>query len=122
MDLLSINHVSFSVDDIEKACEFYGGVPRLERMERPNLSIDGAWYRLGKFEIHIIVPPADQDVGSKPPKANGLANHVAFRVGDLERLKAELKSLSIPYTGSPNGLKQVFVQDPSGNVLEFNEG
>ena len=113
-----LHHVSLSVRDIEKAREFYGGLLGLPEIERPDLPFPGAWYRLGGTEIHLIVPSADADVGSPPGGLNPMAYHSAFAIEDYEAVRGQLKARGLQLLESPR-MKQLWVRDPDGNVLEF---
>jgi len=49
--------------------------------------------------------------------------HVALRVGSLDELRAFLEERAIPVTGTFEfgSLRALFVRDPDGTVIEFDE-
>ena len=115
-----LDHVSLSVDDFESVRPFYEEILGLERDEsRPGFGIPGAWYVLGASQIHIIQKPDGVDVGAKAPKLTPVAAHVALRIDDYDEALAYLKSkgLEVLETSADNG--QLWVNDPSGNVIEL---
>ena len=114
-----VHHVSFRVDELAPALDFYVGLLGCEPIERPSLGVPGAWLRLGDLQVHLIQVAADASTGSPPNTANPMACHVAFHVGDMDLLLERLRSAGLePVHGHPD-LPQCFVQDPSGNVIEL---
>lgn len=119
----TVHHVSFRVDDLEAALDFYVGVLGCEVLERPPMlgGRDGAWLKAGDTEVHLIVRPAGEDVGRPPTEFTAQANHVAFRVADLDAAAERFDELGIAYRWG-KAVRQLLVRDPSGNVLEFQPG
>jgi len=115
----SVNHVSFAVDDLEASLHFYQEVLGLSPIARPDFGIPGAWLEVGGTQVHLIQTPEGVDVGSGPGRTLPLANHTAFQVDDYTRALEHLKShgLEVMETNPEQG--QLFVSDPSGNVIEF---
>jgi catechol 2,3-dioxygenase-like lactoylglutathione lyase family enzyme len=58
LDIAGIHHVSINVTDLGRARRFYSEVLGLEEIARPAFDFDGAWYRLGDRQLHLIVHPA----------------------------------------------------------------
>lgn len=115
----AIHHVSFRVDDLEASLEFYRDLLGCEPRPRPDVGFPGAWLRKGDLEVHLLQWPLSDEVGSPPPKAISKANHVAFEVGDLDGFRRTLEERGYDITVSPFSTRQIWVQDPSGNVIEF---
>lgn len=114
-----VHHVSFRVDDVAAALEFYVRLLGCTPIDRPDLGVPGAWLQLGDLQVHLIQCPASAETGTPPAVANPMACHVAFQVDDIELLRARLRRAGIePVHGHPD-LPQCFVQDPSGNVIEL---
>ena len=114
-----LHHASFPVTDIARARRFYGEVLGLQEIERPEFPFDGAWYRAGQCEVHLIVPMEGLDLGKAPAEINPFAVHTAFAIDDYDAAVSRVKSAGIEVleTGVENG--QFWVQDPDGNVIEF---
>lgn len=117
MRILELNHVAIHVQDVEKSCEFYANVLRLERMPRPAFDFPGAWFRLGSHqELHII--------GNRqaPVVSHNRGNHFALQADDLKPWVEHFTRLGIEMRGPvrrPDGATQVFVRDVDGHVIEL---
>ena len=116
----AVHHVSFSVDDLEAACGFYEGVLGLERIARPDFGgLPGAWLQTGATQIHLIQKPPGSDTGAPPSKTSPLANHCAFSVEDYEKTRDHLVASGLDVLETNPDAGQMWVSDPSGNVIEF---
>jgi glyoxylase I family protein len=113
--------VSFLVRDLDGALSFYCDVLGCEPLPRPDLGFPGAWLQLGGAQVHLITPMDDVDPGTAPETPSGFANHVAFRIDDHDAVLARLRGLGLDAREGTVGIKQIFVQDPAGNVLELIE-
>ncbi len=114
-----LHHASFTVRDIKAARRFYGGILGLEEIERPAMGIDGAWYRVGDSQVHLIVAPDGVDVGTHPPQLNPLARHTAFAIDDYVKVRDALRAKGIEVLETNLKVGQMWVRDPDGNILEF---
>lgn len=117
MTVLELNHVAIHVSDVERSCEFYSNVLRLQRIPRPAFDFPGAWFRLGTGqELHII---GGRDT---PVNSRHRGNHFALRADDLEGWRAHLAELGLILRGPvkrPDGATQLFTSDPDGHVIEL---
>ncbi len=113
------HHISLAVDDVEAARHFYGEVLGLSEIERPDFGFPGAWLQAGSVQLHIIGRPPSVDVGSPPPNATPLANHIAFEIEDYEGVKARLEECGYEVMGLGESVGQMFTRDPHGNMIEF---
>jgi len=112
---VDLHHVSIGVGNVAAAVEFYGHLGITPLATRPNFGFDGAWLQAGERQIHLI------ETTVVPP---GATNHLALRVADLEACLAELATHGVTgrrSTYTPGAGHQVFLQDPSGNVVELNQ-
>jgi glyoxylase I family protein len=111
---MGVHHVSINVDDVATAVAFYTGVLGLERRDdRPDFGFDGAWLNAGAQQLHLIA-------GAVP---NGVGQHFALRVADLDAAIDELRTQGITVSdASPVGTgRQAFVTDPAGNLVELHQ-
>ena len=115
----AVHHASFSVAELAPALHFYCDVLGLEPIERPDFGVPGAWLQTGATQIHLIVTPKGADVGTPPPKPIPLANHVAFAIDDYERVRDHLSANGLEVMETNPDVGQMWVADPSGNVIEF---
>jgi catechol 2,3-dioxygenase-like lactoylglutathione lyase family enzyme len=113
------HHVSFSVAELPRSRHFYESILGLDEIPRPAMGLDGAWYRAGDGEIHLIVRPPGVDVGAPPPRTTPLANHVALAIEDYDEAVAYLRGEGFEpiEAGRANG--QLWIADPDGNVIEL---
>lgn len=121
-----VEHVGIMTKDIEKSIQFYETLLGFKkRMEINNgekelvfLTHDG----LPGFEIELI-----RDVQPTTSySANGLVNHLAFVVDDMEQVISTFKESGVVFvTDEPkrgiNGRKTIRFQGPSGEILQLVE-
>ena len=121
MKLTALLHASILVRDVAAARAFYEGVLGLSpSTQRLNLDFPGVWYEFGAQQIHLLA------LASGPQPINhehgGRDRHIALAVDDIDALKVQLDTASVPYTLSRSGRRALFCRDPDGNALEFIEG
>ena len=125
---MQIQHVGLVVADLERSRRFYVEALGLEEVPRPpNFTFDGAWFRFGGTEIHLLAEAhttggtGQPDAG--PGAARGMTHHLAFEVDDVEAACERLARHDVALEGGPmprgDGFVQVFFRDPDGYVLEF---
>jgi catechol 2,3-dioxygenase-like lactoylglutathione lyase family enzyme len=119
--IVRVQHEGLVTRDAEKSRDFYVTVLGLHPLPRPKLSSHGYWLGTeGCYpQLHIIqsdspVPGADAPI--KPT-----ARHTCFEVVDYDALKALFVREGIPYVENeqPGGRRQMLINDPDGNTLEF---
>jgi len=117
----TVHHVSFRVDDLDQALRFYQEVLGCRRLDRPDglPGGRGAWLQAGMTQVHLTEVPVDKSTGSPPSRINPVACHVAFHTDDLDAAEASLLERGFVVYRGEFGVKQIFVQDPSGNIIEF---
>jgi catechol 2,3-dioxygenase-like lactoylglutathione lyase family enzyme len=78
----------------------------------------GIWYSLGgDLQLHIIVRPAveREKIVARYP-------HFALWTDDADATARAIERLGLPcrdVVSGPTGLRQIFVKDPDGNMVEF---
>lgn len=131
MAMLTVDHVSIVVTDLDRSVAFYQDLFELERRERPPFTIPGAWLACGTLQIHLVLN-ANGTFRSQPGIDNGDV-HFAFRTDDfdavLDRLVAKgfdehaeedaPNRLMVLRTGLA-GFPQVYLRDPDRNIVEIN--
>jgi catechol 2,3-dioxygenase-like lactoylglutathione lyase family enzyme len=127
---MRIQHVGLVVSDLDRSRRFYSEALELEEVPRPsNFVFDGAWFRFGGTELHLLSDehatggPGQPDPGAGV--ASGMTHHLAFQVDDLDGACARLAEHGVELAGGPmprgDGYIQVFFRDPDGHVLELFE-
>jgi catechol 2,3-dioxygenase-like lactoylglutathione lyase family enzyme len=114
--IIGVHHVAIQVDDVDAARVFYSEVLGLTEIERPDFPVGGAWFRLGRQELHLGA--ADGHVAPE-------RQHFAVHVADLDATVAAIEAhgVSVRKTGLtfPGAGYQAFLRDPSGNLIELNQ-
>ena len=114
MSVLGVHHVSINVADVPAALGFY--VDRLglvQRTDRPDFGIGGAWLDAGDQQVHLIEAAVAEDRGQ----------HLALWVADLDATVTELRAAGMTI-GDPSPVgtgRQAFLHDPSGNLVELHQ-
>jgi catechol 2,3-dioxygenase-like lactoylglutathione lyase family enzyme len=125
---MRIQHVGLVVADLGRSRRFYAEALGLEEVSRPpNFTFDGAWFRFGGTEIHLLSDAhATGGAGQPDPglgAAKGMTQHLAFEVEDVDAACERLARNGVQLEGGPmprgDGFVQVFFRDPDGYVLEF---
>ncbi len=116
MLLADIHHVSLNVTDTERALGFYRDVLGMQSLPRPAFAFGGAWLGVGAGrQVHLIEAEVPPDRGQ----------HVAFQVESVDDTIGALRDAGVEVGDArevgDTGLRQTFVHDPDGNLIEFTE-
>ena len=120
MTVDGIHHVAIGVTDLERARRFYADGLALEEIPRPAFDFDGAWFRAGPQQIHLIVRP---EVAPRGGTLETRGAHLALRVRSYRETLDHLRALGIPSLDRPRNKTpwpQIYVSDPDGNVIELS--
>ena len=118
MPAIRINHVSVHVTDMDESVCFYTDVLGMERIPSPNFEMPVEWLRLGDQQLHLF------DRATPAPQYH----HLALDVDDFEAVYQraqelgtfDRETLSPDVRELPNGSVQMYLRDPSGNLVEIN--
>ena len=124
-DVPSINHLALYVFDLPKSAAFYKEVLQLPEIPEPFKDGRHVWLRLGSHaQLHLIQGAASIVERDKN-------THLAFHVKDMQKFAAHLNQLNVRYgswqgedrktTPRPDGITQVYLQDPDGYWVEVND-
>ena len=119
-----LNHIALYVVDLQKSADFYKQALLLPELPEPCKDGKHVWLRIGPHsQLHIIQGNKVQD--------HDINTHLAFSVKNLTKFRAHLDQLAIRYgswkgearqtTPRPDGVQQVYLQDPDGFWLEVND-
>ena len=114
---MRIQHVNIMVEDLAAADTFYSEVLGLERLPTPELGFPAQFYAFaGDQELHV-----NQLDDGRPERA-----HYCLRVDSFSEVFRRMRDhgvLEIDTWGKvrrlPTGTMQLFVRDPSGNLIEL---
>lgn len=134
---LRLNHYSIRTHDLESCRRFYVEALGLVVGPRPDFPFPGLWLYAGdtgvwaNAVVHVIGIDRDDPTGllgylgerAAGRHGSGALDHVAFFATGLAERRAVLQRLGIALrerTVPGLGLHQLFVDDPSGIVVELN--
>ena len=121
----TVSHVALYVYDLQKSIQFYQNVLGLKQISEPFHDGKHVWLRMGPHsQLHIIQGAAKVEPHDKN-------SHLAFQVKNLAKFMAHLDKMGTPYgswtgepkqsTSRPDGVKQVYLQDPDNFWVEVND-
>jgi lactoylglutathione lyase len=121
---MELDHIAIYVTDMARSEAFYEHVLGFERIPEPFHDGVHTWFRVGPHLSLHVVGIASQ--GATHP----IANHIAFRSRSLDAVMARLDAQGVVYRSfngeakvnvRPDGIRQIYFQDPDGYWLEVNE-
>jgi catechol 2,3-dioxygenase-like lactoylglutathione lyase family enzyme len=121
---LSFNHMALSVTDVNVSAEFYTKVLNLKIIPLPPEVENVKWMSLGDGkELHLLSIFKDDIKTNK-------AIHLALSTVNFDAFVQKLTAMNIEYSDfpgkineinvRPDGIRQVFFQDPDGYWIEVN--
>lgn len=116
--LQRINHVTLIVGNLEEACRFYEEEFNLEPLPAFKFDYPAQFYRLNdEQQLHLTEWEDDYS----------FRGHACFQVDDFNTIFRRMREqgrIDIKPWGKvrrlPDGAMQMFVRDPSGNLLEIS--
>jgi lactoylglutathione lyase len=116
---LNINHVALIVTNLEDACLFYERELGLEPISAYLFDYPTAFFKINDYQqLHLTEWPDDR------PSFRG---HVCMQVDDINAIFWRMKELGVIDVSPwgkvrrlPDGPIQMFVRDPSGNLVELS--
>ena len=119
------DHSTVYVRDLQKSADFYEKVLGLERIPEPFKDGRHVWFRIGPHDqLHVVS-------GATEAMKHDVNVHLAFRVVSFDDFISHLDQMAIKYRKSirdeskgtsvrPDGVHQVYFQDPDGYWIEVN--
>ena len=131
IEITDINHVSIVVKDVAASKKFYCDILGMEEVARPHtFNFDGAWFRKGQAELHLIqLNDASQPPGDTPSQPTehadiARARHIGFAVTDIDEAIRVLGRHNIEIVLGPrprgDGAVQTYCFDPDGHLVEIH--
>ena len=122
----TMDHFAINVRQLDKAVDWYQKVFHLKEIYDGTEQDHIRWFDLGhNQELHIIEV---EDLKLDIPKGV----HLALTTADLDRFIVQLDGMEIDYydwpgtkaakSVRPDGIEQVYIQDPDGYWVEINNG
>jgi len=118
MRAIGLNHASIVANDLHESVAFYKHVFGLEPVATPNFGFPVQWLQVGGLQLHLFERP------DEPPTYH----HLAFTVDDFEGMYERAREAGLFDTVTfghhlnelPNGIAQLYLRDPAGNLVEIN--
>ncbi len=115
LDIVGVHHITLVARNLDRSRSFYEKFLGLHPIPRPRYDFEGAWYRCGSVEIHLLVAEEHPDPSRR---------HIALEVSDFKRVIKSLDGEWVHVVGGPgirphDGNRFVFLQDPDGNLIEI---
>lgn len=116
MRAIRLNHVSIRAANLDESVRFYSELFGMEKIPTPNFGAPLQWLRIGDLQLHLFArdTPTPQ------------FEHIALEVDDFTAVYHKAKELGIFDTRHghhlfeiPGGCVQLYLKDPSGNLLEI---
>ena len=120
-----VNHIAFSVSQLERSYVFYHDVIGLDTIPEPFHDGRHIWFAVSEHaHLHIIQNPPPIVVPTKN-------THLCFSVPDVQALVTILQKKKIAFEDWPgkpstittrvDGIHQIYLQDPDGYWIEVND-
>ncbi len=142
MTVKALEHITIRCTQLSRTRDFYCRMIGLTDGERPAFPFRGHWLYLGDVPVVHLVEAADHggvwsgdggrpglavleqaDPGMSGPEKTGALDHIAFHGEDFDAMRASLVAANVSFRERivPGGrLKQLFVPDPEGVLVEIN--
>ena len=119
------DHIALYVKDLNKSANFYKNVMQLKEIPEPFHDGKHVWLRTGAHsQLHLIQ-------GAAEITEHDINSHFAYSVNNLETFTRHLDQMKIKYGNwkqdskapqvRPDGVKQVYLQDPDNFWIEVND-
>lgn len=119
------DHDALQVKNLERSANFYKDIMKLKEIENGGLGSHIRWFQLNNsVQIHLI--ESEETIQKK----KGI--HMAFNTEKLEEFMDFLISKNVHFENwpgeknttndRPDGVKQIYFQDPDGYWIEVNDG
>lgn len=120
-----LNHATIYVVDLQKSAQFYKQVMQLQEIPEPFHDNHHVWLKMADHsELHVVS-------GAAQHIPHDINIHMAFSVPSVEEFAKHLDSANLKYGNwaqtskepqvRPDGIKQIYFQDPDGYWIEVND-
>ena len=114
-------HTSILAKDLEESVAFYEEIFGMERIPSPNFTTPVEWLRVGDLTLHLF----KRDIEAAD------FYHIGLHVDDFESVYQAVDERGIATTFDPDtaepvvyelpeGAVQLYINDPTGNLVEVN--
>jgi lactoylglutathione lyase len=119
------NHTTIYVLDLEKSAAFYENVIGIAKIADPFKDGKHVWFRMGEHnQLHVVK-------GAAAVMPHDINIHLSFSVASLPNFMKHLDQMNVKYGNwnqdskqiqlRPDGVHQIYFQDPEGYWIEVND-
>lgn len=119
------NHTTVYIVNLDKSTDFYKNVMMLQQIDEPFKDSRHNWFKIGEHsQLHVVS-------GAKAVVPHDINIHLSFSVASLDDFMKHLDSMQVKYGNwkgdskspqlRPDGIKQIYFQDPDGYWIEVND-
>ncbi|HZE84876.1 MAG TPA: VOC family protein [Puia sp.] len=119
------SHTTIFVTDLQRSGDFYEKTIQLKKIAEPFHDGKHIWFAIGDHaQLHVVS-------GAKEDIPHDINIHLAFSVPSVEAFSKHLDEAGVRYGNwaatskapqlRPDGVKQVYLQDPDGYWIEIND-
>ncbi|KAF0240397.1 MAG: VOC family protein [Sediminibacterium sp.] len=126
-----INHVAITVSNLPATVRFYTDILGIDTIANPFNDGKHVWLGIGTNAALHIIDQTLLPAGAPSKMTYSKGNHLCFSVASVDAIMTLLKKNAISwedYPGKkgsfnlrPDGVKQIWFQDPEGNWIEIND-
>jgi len=120
-----LDHLAIHVRNLQASTQFYQSVLGLQIIPDPFQDGQHIWLHVGVHQqLHLIS-------GAQKTTGEDMQVHMAFRVRSVDEFVRRLRDLHVTFVNlkgeagqiatRPDGIKQVYLQDPDGYWIEVNQ-
>lgn len=121
----TFNHTTVYVTNLQQSTDFYEKVMELEKIQEPFKDGRHTWFKIGEHaQLHVVG-------GAKAIVPHDINIHLSFHVPVLKDFMDHLDKMQIKYGNwkgdsktpelRPDGVHQIYFQDPDGYWIEVND-
>src|SRR3569833_4087358 len=122
---LRLDHIALLVRDLDERAAFYLKIPGIREVPNPMGGTHIRWFEFGGNQrFHM-------QAGDIAAMHVERGTHFAFSASDFDAVLAEIKAQALAYSDfkgtpgainvRPDGMRAIFLQDPNGYWIEFND-
>ena len=130
MPVLGLNHINVRTPDFNQTVEFLRdalgmavtAVPGHDVIEKAAWVYDASGAPVLHLARSDVAYSSNEVLPAEPPRGSGAIHHLALSCADFEGMRDRLTALNISFRENipEAGVRQLFVQDPTGITLELN--